>query len=70
MKGMAMPNDKRWEEIAHNLEVEVKKLVTYVDEQVVPVARKEAHHALSGLAKELEKLAEKLKDEKPADPGQ
>ena len=39
-----------------------------MDEQVVPVARKEAHLALSGLAKELEKLAEKLKDEKPEKP--
>jgi hypothetical protein len=62
--------DKRWEEIAHNLEKEVKKLVTYVDEQVVPTARKEAHHALLGVAKELEKLAEKLKDEKPGGTGQ
>jgi hypothetical protein len=70
MKVMAIPNDKRWDEIAHNLELEIKKLVTYVDEQVVPAARKEAHHALSGLAKELEKLAEKLKDDKPADSGQ
>jgi hypothetical protein len=61
--------DNRWAEIAHNLEQEVKKAVTYVDEQVVPAARKEAHLALSGLAKELEKLAEKLKDEKPEDTG-
>jgi hypothetical protein len=61
--------DHRWEEIAHNLELEVKKAITYVDEQVVPTARKEAHLALSGLAKELEKLAEKLKDEKPGDTG-
>ena len=60
--------DKNWDEIAHNLELEVKKLVTYVDQQVVPAARKEAHVALTGLAKELEKLADKLKDDKPADP--
>jgi hypothetical protein len=68
MKVMGMQHDKRWDEIAHNLEQEVKKLVTYVDEQVVPAARKEAHHALLGLSKELEKLAQKLKDEKPEGP--
>jgi hypothetical protein len=62
--------DKSWQEIAHNLEQEVKKLVTYVDTQVVPAARKEAHVALSGMARELDKLAEKLKDEKPAEPGE
>jgi hypothetical protein len=57
--------DKRWEDIARNLEKEVKRMVDYVDTQVVPTARKEAHLALKNVAKELDKLAEKLKDEKP-----
>ena len=40
-------------------------MVEYVDSQVVPLARKEAHAALKNVAKELDKLADKLKDEKP-----
>ncbi len=53
--------DKRWEEITHNIEQEVKKMVEYVDQQVVPTARKEAETALRHVAGELEKLADKLK---------
>jgi hypothetical protein len=56
--------DKRWEDIARNLEAEVKRMVDYVDTQVVPTARKEARIALKNAAKELDKLAEKLKDDK------
>lgn len=58
------PMDKNWEKIAHDLEREVKRAVDYVDKQVVPTARKEAHIALTNLSRELAKLAEKLKDEK------
>ncbi|GEM_PF-4189252 len=56
--------DKRWEEIAHNIEKEMKKAVKYVDEQLVPATRKEANVFLKRAAKELEKLAEKLDDKK------
>ena len=58
--------DKRWQEIARSLEKEVKRVVAYVDRQVVPAARKEAHLALLNTAKELERLADKLKDKKPS----
>ena len=56
--------DKRWEEMSKNIEQEVKRMVAYVDEQVVPTARREAHIALKNVAKELDRLADKLKDDK------
>ena len=54
--------DKNWEKIARDLEREVKRAVKYVDTQVVPAARKEAHLALANLSRELAKLSDKLKD--------
>ena len=43
---------------------EVQRAVAYVDKEVMPVARKEAHLALKNVAKELDRLADKLKDVK------
>jgi hypothetical protein len=60
--------DKKIQEIADSLEREMKRLVTYVDEKVVPAARQEAHSLLKTTARELEKLAQKLeKEEKKED---
>ncbi len=58
--------DKRWEDIVRDVEAHVKKAVEYVDKQVVPTARKESGLALKNLAKELDRLADKLSD-KPKD---
>lgn len=58
--------DKRWEDIVRNLENEAKRVVEYVDREVVPAARKEAHIALKNVAQELDKLADRLHD-KPTD---
>ena len=55
--------DQRLQDIIRNVEAEVKKAVEYVDKTVVPAARKETSTALKNAARELDRLAEKLRQE-------
>ena len=59
--------DPKLEEALRALDREFKRVVEYVDKEVVPVARKETHLALKGVARALDKLADKL-EKKPREP--
>jgi hypothetical protein len=59
--------DPKLEEALRSLEREFKRVVEYVDKEVVPVARKETRVALKRVAATLDKLAEKLETKGPDD---
>ena len=57
--------DPKLEDIGRALDQELKRLVTFVDERIVPAARQDAHKLLRRAARELERLAEKLEQDQP-----
>lgn len=60
--------DPKLEEALRALDREFKRVVEYVDKEVVPVARQETYAALKGVARTLDKLADKLENKKPNSP--
>ena len=52
--------DPKLEEALRSLEAEFKRVVEYVDKEVVPAARQETHVLLRRAARALDKAAEKL----------
>ena len=67
-----MPNDepKLWEqqlrEAAARAEEEVRRVVTYINDDVVPDIRRNGSNALRLAAEELQKLAQRMDDHKAA----
>jgi hypothetical protein len=67
-----MPNDesKPWEqqlrEATARAEEEVRRVVTYINDEVVPDIRRNGSHALRAAAEELHKLAQKMDDRRAA----
>ena len=57
--------DPKLEEALRSLDREFKRVVAYVDKEVVPVARQETYSALKTVARGLDKLAEKLEKKSP-----
>jgi trans-2-enoyl-CoA reductase len=71
-----MPNDepKRWEqqlrEAAARAEEELHKVVTYINDEVVPDIRRNGSQALRAASIELQKLAQRMEDRSAAASGQ
>jgi hypothetical protein len=57
--------DPKLEEALRSLDREFKRVVEYVDKEVVPAARQETHVLLRRVARALDKAAEKLEDKGP-----
>jgi bisphosphoglycerate-dependent phosphoglycerate mutase len=54
--------DERVGQVLPRLEEEVKKVITYLNDEVVPQMRQESAQALHAAAEQLRKLAEQLDD--------
>lgn len=60
--------EERLNEAGERFEEELRRVVRYIDEQVVPEVRRNGSSALRSAAAQLQKLAEHMDDSKP-DPG-
>jgi hypothetical protein len=60
----------RWEQqlrdAARHVEEDVRRVVAYINDEVVPDVRQNSSQALRSAARELEKLAQKMDDRKAA----
>jgi prophage antirepressor-like protein len=71
-----MPSDtpKPWEQqlrdAAARAEEEVRRMVTYINDEVVPDIRKNGSQALRAASVELQKLAQRMEEHKAAGSGQ
>lgn len=69
---MASDEFKRWEqqlrEAATHVEEDVKRVVTYLNDEVVPDIRRNGSQALRAAAAELHKLAQRMDDRAAAAP--
>jgi glutamyl-tRNA reductase len=69
---MANEDFKRWEqqlrEAATHVEEDVKRVVTYLNDEVVPDIRRNGSQALRVAAAELQKLAQRMDDRRAAAP--
>jgi len=67
---MANEERERWEkqlrEAAAHVEEDVRRLVTYINDEVVPDIRKNGSQALRAAAEALQKLAQHMDDHKAA----
>jgi glutamyl-tRNA reductase len=67
---MANEDFKRWEqqlrEAATHVEEDVKRVVTYLNDEVVPDIRRNGSQALRVAAAELQKLAQRMDDRRAA----
>ena len=63
----------RWEQqlrdAARHVEEDLRRVVNYINDEVVPDVRQNSSHALRFAAKELEKLAQKMDDRRSAATG-
>jgi len=70
---MAEQERSRWEQqlrdAARLVEDEVRRVVTYINDEVVPDVRQNGSEALHFAARELEKLAKKMDDRRAASTG-
>jgi hypothetical protein len=70
---MANEEPRRWEqqlrEAAARVEEDLRHVVTYINDEVVPDIRKNSSQALRSAAAELQKLAQRM-DERPPATGQ
>ena len=64
-------HDKPWEErlneASARFEAELHRVVRYIDAEVVPEVRKHGSKGLRAAAVQLQKLAERMDDNKPGD---
>lgn len=62
--------DKRIREAAEHVEDDVRRLVTYLNDEVVPDVRRNGSEALRAAATELQRLAQRMEDSnrKPPSP--
>ena len=58
--------DERFNQALPRIEEEVKKVITYLNDQVVPQVRQNSSQALHAAADQLRKLAEQLDDRRGA----
>ena len=71
-----MPNDQptRWEqqvrEAAVRVEEDLRRVVTYINDEVVPDIRRNGSQALRAASEELQKLAQRMDDRRAAAHGQ
>jgi hypothetical protein len=69
---MANEDPRRWEqqlrEAATRVEEDLRQVVTYINDEVVPDIRRNGSQALRAAAAELQKLAQRM-DERPAASG-
>lgn len=67
---MPTNGSKSWEqqfrEGAARAEEELKRVVTYINDEVVPEVRRNGSHALRAAAAELQKLAQRMDDRRAA----
>ncbi len=67
---MANDQPKQWEqqlrEAAARAEEELRRVVTYINDEVVPEVRRNGSQALRAAAVEMQKLAQKMDDRKAA----
>ena len=67
---MANEEPKRWEqqlrEAATRVEDDLRHVVTYINDEVVPDIRRNSSHALRAAAAELQKLAQRIDDRRAA----
>ena len=70
---MTNPGTNRWEQqvrdAASHVEDDLRKVVTYINDQVVPDIRRNGSDALRAAAVELQRLAQKMDDRRAAAPG-
>jgi hypothetical protein len=70
---MAYDEPKQWEQqlrdAAVRAEEEVRRVVTYINDEVVPEVRRNGSQALRAAAVELHKLAQRMDDHKAAASG-
>jgi hypothetical protein len=71
---MANNGPKPWEQqvrdVAARVEEELRRVVTYINDQVVPEIRENGTQALRAAAEELQKLAQRMDDRRAAGQGQ
>ena len=71
---MANEEPRRWEqqlrEAAARVEEDLRHVVTYINDEVVPDIRKNSSQALRSAAAELQKLAQRMEEHKAAGAGQ
>jgi hypothetical protein len=72
---MANEGPGRWEqqlrEAATRVEEDLRQVVTYINDEVVPDIRRNSSHALRAAATELQKLAQRMDERRAASgPGQ
>ena len=64
--------DRRWEqqfrEAARHAEEDVRRVITYINDEVVPDIRQNGSEALRFAARELEKLAQRMDDRRAGVP--
>ena len=67
---MANEDPKHWEQIARDaasrVEDDLRRVVTYINDEVVPDIRRNSSHALRAAAGELQKLAQHMDDRRAA----
>jgi hypothetical protein len=67
---MANDETRRWEqqlrEAATRAEEELRRVVTYINDEVVPDIRRNGSHALRAAAEELQKLAQRMEEHRAA----
>ena len=67
---MPSAEPKAWEqqlkEAAARAEEELRRVVTFINDEVVPEVRRNGSHALRAAAEEMQKLAQKMDDPRAA----
>jgi hypothetical protein len=71
---MANDDPRRWEqpvrEAALRVEEDLRRVVAYINDQVVPDIRRDGSQALRAAAEQLQKLAQRMDDRRAAAHGQ
>ncbi len=62
------PWETRLRDAAARAEEDVRKLITYINDEVVPDVRRNSSDALRAASKELQRLAEKMDESKTTPP--
>jgi len=64
------PWEQQVRDVAARVEEELRRVVTYINDQVVPEIRENGTQALRAAAEELQKLAQRMDDRRAAGHGQ
>jgi hypothetical protein len=64
------PWEQQVRDVAARVEEELRRVVTYINDQVVPEIRENGTQALRAAAEELQKLAQRMDDRRAAGQGQ